>query len=57
LEDPDDGSLKNVSYVILSFVQNGGFQQLTMVYPKNDKYADNIVEKISSSIDFKTPSE
>lgn len=57
LEDPEDGSLKNVSYMILSFVQNGGFQQLTMVYPKNDKYADRIVDKITNSIDFKTQSE
>lgn len=57
LEDPDKGTIRNVSYVILSFVQNGGFQQLTMVYPKNDKYADRIVDQITSSIDFKTQSE
>src|SRR5690606_37930568 len=44
LEDPERGTIRNVSYVILSFVQNGGFQQLTMVYPKNDKYADRIVD-------------
>ncbi len=57
LEDPHDGTLENVSYMILSFVQNGGFQQLTMVYPKDDKYADSMVEKITNSIDFKTESE
>lgn len=57
LEDPEDGSLRNVSYTILSFVQNGGFQQLTIVYPNNDKYADRIVDMISNSIDFKTQGE
>lgn len=57
LEDPERGTIRNVSYMILSFVQGGGFQQLTMVYPKNDTYADTIVERITSSIDFKTQSE
>ncbi|WP_456867938.1 BatD family protein [Galbibacter sp. BG1] len=56
IDSPESKKTREAAYVILSFVQNGGFQQLIMVYPKDDLYAEQIVEKITNSIDFKTES-
>ncbi|NAS31114.1 hypothetical protein GTQ40_09045 [Flavobacteriaceae bacterium R38] len=44
----------NSNYVLLSFVENNGFEQLIIAYEKGDDYADAIVERIINSIDFKT---
>ena len=44
----------NSEYVLLSFVENNGFEQLIIAYEKDDDYADAIVERIVNSIDFKT---
>ncbi len=41
-------------YVLLSFVENNGFEQVVMSYEADDDYADAIVQRITNSIDFKT---
>ncbi|WP_416337320.1 BatD family protein [Galbibacter sp. EGI 63066] len=56
IEDPEAKKERNAEYVILSFVQNGGFQQVIMVFDEGDRYADEIVNRITNSIDFKTES-
>ncbi|MEL4306832.1 hypothetical protein JMA43_01890 [Joostella sp. CR20] len=54
--NPETNKTNERAYVILSFVQNGGFQQVIMVHDKDDAYAQQIVEKVTNSIDFKTGS-
>ncbi|QLE03098.1 hypothetical protein HX109_07025 [Galbibacter sp. BG1] len=56
IESPETNKTKEEAYVILSFVQNGGFQQVIMVYEQDDNYAKEIVERVTNSIDFKTES-
>lgn len=56
IENPDDKKMKKSAYVILSFVENGGFQQIIMVYENGDSYAEDIVKRVTNSIDFKTES-
>ncbi|SFS75674.1 hypothetical protein SAMN04487906_1578 [Zhouia amylolytica] len=46
----------NAKYILLNFSEGGGFQQVMMVYREGDNYADEIVERITNSIDFKTGS-
>jgi len=58
------GSMKIVSkdskkeidseYVLLSFTENNGFEQVIIAYERDDNYADAIVERITNAIDFKT---
>ncbi|WP_439647536.1 hypothetical protein [Abyssalbus ytuae] len=43
-------------YVILNFAQNGGFEQVIITYKQGDRYAEDIVNRIINSIDFKTQS-
>lgn len=49
------GSKKQIKgeYIILNFMQNGNVQQLVIVYERNDSYAEQIVNRITNSIDFK----
>ncbi|MDG3583180.1 hypothetical protein [Galbibacter pacificus] len=56
IENPETRKNREAAYIILSFVQNGGFEQVIMVYDKADLYANEIVNKITNSIDFKTES-
>ncbi|MCM5662090.1 BatD family protein [Galbibacter mesophilus] len=56
IENPETNKVREEAYVILSFVQNGGFQQVIMVYEQDDRYAKEIVERVTNSIDFKTES-
>ncbi|ETN94682.1 BatD family protein [Zhouia amylolytica] len=46
----------NAKYILLNFSEGGGFQQVMMVYREGDNYANEIVERITNSIDFKTGS-
>ncbi|RAV29599.1 hypothetical protein DN748_08075 [Sinomicrobium soli] len=49
------GSEKTVkaNYVILNFNEKGAFEQVTIVYHRDDRYAPEIEERIINSIDFK----
>ncbi|WP_224484185.1 hypothetical protein [Robertkochia aurantiaca] len=51
LEDSDYD--KNMAYEILNFVEHGGYQQILLVYPENDRYAPEIVSRILGSLEFK----
>lgn len=41
-------------YTILNFTENNGFQQLQMIHDRNDDYATEVKDIISSSITFKS---
>jgi len=42
-------------YSILNFVENGGFQQITVIYDEQDVYADEIARRIINSVEFENP--
>jgi len=42
-------------YSILNFVENGGFQQITVIYDEQDAYADEIAGRIINSVEFEKP--
>jgi LPXTG-motif cell wall-anchored protein len=42
-------------YSILNFVENDGFQQITVIYDKQDAYADEIASRIINSVEFENP--
>ena len=46
---------KNVKsdYQMLSFVEGGGFQQIVVVFNKEDRYAKDIVERVINSVELK----
>ena len=40
------------AYVILNFVEQGGYQQVQMVFDREDRYAEQIMDRITASIQF-----
>lgn len=51
----EEGSRRSTrEYQVINFVEEGGFQQLIMVYEADDDSAREVVSRIMSSIDFKT---
>ena len=41
-------------YVMLNFAENGGFQQITLVYDSTDRYAKDVAERIINSVELKS---
>jgi predicted anti-sigma-YlaC factor YlaD/predicted CopG family antitoxin len=41
------------SYLMLNFAENGGFQQITLVYDVEDRYAKDVAERIINSVELK----
>ncbi|NER14343.1 hypothetical protein GWK08_12895 [Leptobacterium flavescens] len=54
LTNPKTNKEIKSDYVLLSFTENGGFQQLIIAYEDGDYYAEAIVDRITNSIDFKS---
>ena len=44
-------------YVILNFVEKGGFQQITVVYDIEDRYAKEVAERIINSVELRNEEE
>ena len=42
------------TYEVYHFTENKGFQQLQLVYDRNDRYAKELIERILESVAFKT---
>ncbi|WP_378185985.1 DUF4381 domain-containing protein [Aquimarina sp. W85] len=40
-------------YLMLNFAENGGFQQITVVFDEDDIYADDIAQRIITSVELK----
>ncbi|MGY5849259.1 DUF4381 domain-containing protein [Salegentibacter sp. F14] len=53
IEDPVTGRAITNSYEILNFVENSGFEQITVIYKEGDTYAEEIAERIIDSVEFK----
>ncbi|WP_025743695.1 hypothetical protein [Aquimarina pacifica] len=41
-------------YLMLNFAENGGFQQITLVYDIEDRYAKGVAERIINSVELKS---
>ena len=54
LEFPVENSEKveKKNYMILNFAQNGGFQQITVIYNEGDKNAEEIANRVINSVEF-----
>lgn len=55
-ENPITKKTSKGEYILLSFAENGGFEQIIIIHQKEDPYAEDIVTRILNSIDFKTQS-
>ena len=53
LERPN-GDSKKAKYNILTFGGKGFIQQVVITWEENDEYAEQIVERILTSLDVKT---
>ncbi len=40
-------------YLMLNFAENGGFQQITLVYDVEDRYAKDVAQRIINSVELK----
>ncbi|MGB8706164.1 MAG: DUF4381 domain-containing protein, partial [Gillisia sp.] len=56
LKDPESGKIEKKEYAILNFAQNGGFQQIMVIYNANDKYLDEIQSRVINSVEFENAS-
>ena len=56
IENPVTKKVSKGEYAMLSFLENGGFEQIIIIHQKDDTYAEDIVTRILNSIDFKTQS-
>jgi hypothetical protein len=49
-----NGKSQRKTYEVYHFTENKGFQQLQLVYDRNDRYAKELIERILGSIQFKS---
>ncbi len=56
IKDPESGKTEKKEYAILNFAQNGGFQQIIVIYDNDDKYLDEIQSRIINSVEFENAS-
>lgn len=54
VENPTTKKTSKGEYLLLNFTENGGFEQVIIIYQSGDTYAEDIVKRILNSIDFKT---
>lgn len=53
LENPLTGGPIKKEYAILNFAANGGFQQIMVVFNEDDEYAEEISQRVESSVQLK----
>ncbi len=53
VKNPIDKYDKKSEYVILNFAENGGFQQITVIYDIEDRYAKDVAQRIINSVELK----
>lgn len=49
-----NGKAQRKTYEVYHFTENKGFQQLQLVYDRDDRYAKEIIERILGTVQFKT---
>ena len=52
IEDAQSGRQQEKEYEILNFAEQGGYQQIMLVYDREDQYAGEITERILSSVEL-----
>ncbi|TBW27055.1 protein BatD [Gramella sp. KN1008] len=52
VENPISGESIPNEYVILNFAENGGFEQIMVIFNENDQYAKEISERIINSVEI-----
>ncbi len=52
MENPNTGRVYEKEYVILNFAENGGFQQITVIYDGEDEFTEEIAGRIMNSVQF-----
>lgn len=52
IKNPVNDEIKPKRYSILNFAENGGFQQITVIYDEDDSYADEISGRIINSVEL-----
>ncbi|WP_062057311.1 BatD family protein [Aquimarina longa] len=53
VENPVTKEKQKNDYLMLNFAEGGGYQQITIVYNKEDRYAKAIAERIINSVELK----
>ena len=48
-----DKDTQRKTYEVYHFTENKGFQQLQLVYDRNDRYAKELITRMLNSIEFK----
>ena len=57
LVNPATNKEMDSKYSILNFYNNGAYQQVQLIYDRNDNYAEQIVQRIINSIELIKPKE
>ncbi|MDT0676422.1 LPXTG cell wall anchor domain-containing protein [Autumnicola musiva] len=52
IENPVTGELTQNKYEILNFAENGGYQQITVIYDVEDVYAEEIAQRLIDSVEL-----
>ncbi|WBL22193.1 BatD family protein [Zunongwangia sp. HRR-M8] len=52
MTNPVNDEIQPKKYSILNFAQNGGFQQITVIYNEDDSYAEEISGRIINSVEL-----
>lgn len=52
VENPETGKVRQKEYAILNFGESNGFQQITIIHNEDDKYAEEITDRILGSVEL-----
>lgn len=52
VENPANGKVRQKEYAILNFGESNGFQQITIIHNLDDKYAEQITDRIVGSVEL-----
>ncbi len=56
IENPLTKKMVKGAFILLSFAENGGFEQIIITHQKDDIYAEDIATRIINSVEFKPQS-
>ncbi|MBQ4820176.1 LPXTG cell wall anchor domain-containing protein [Aquimarina sp. MMG016] len=54
VKNPIDKYNKKCEYMMLNFGEKGGFQQITVIYDIEDRYAKDVAQRIINSVELRT---
>jgi len=53
IKNPIDNKSRKSKYMMLNFAEKGGFQQITVIYDVEDRYAKDIAQRIINSVELR----